>query len=397
MRRVLLDCLVVAGLLLTGTTSAGALQVAAVTPLPVGQGGAVPVDWPRVWQAFNEARIGAVDSLLSGALDSLSYVCPMRTKSCGPDAGDSRRDYFDLDSHYYFAIFPSRIDRVSPSGETLPPAWRLARVLLHRPAVEPYDRILPDVDGQDARLFEVVFFPGDLTQLDEDALAADSTAPGFGSVYEFTATSDPFTDALPGFIQKYLPLDLIRTAFADGGPTLFLVNEVPVPIRRASIKISDEFRPGGPRPVLKAVDTYHVEPAAHWTPGIVVGAAYRSRGSQNLKIDNGEIAIDAVDETLTMGVINWHPAGFQPRSSRMTAAERFRLFAAIIATPKPGFGAGIGLAFLRGLSINTGFGGLAVKTTRSGDEIGGTPGRPDDPFRTGIRWVAFLAAGFAFK
>jgi len=118
--------------------------------------------------------------------------------------------------------------------------------------------------------------------------------------------------------------------------------------------------------------------------------------------DYGYYAAAPPANFLAAAILNIHPFKYDPESSKMTFAERFRLFTGIVLNPDAGVCAGAGFALLRGLSINGGLAlmGIPMANNPRALVVNGRdktlPENPKDPFKTKWRTAGFIGVGYSF-
>jgi hypothetical protein len=128
---------------------------------------------------------------------------------------------------------------------------------------------------------------------------------------------------------------------------------------------------------------------------LIVGA---SLSEDRVKLDDSGVLVrDPLPRQMTMLMLHWSPAGYDPDSPKIQPSERWRLFAAGVLTPDFGLAVGGSMLVVRGLGVNAGAGLLFAKGLNSGDQVGSPPSNGTDAFRVARAWVAFTGINVGFK
>jgi hypothetical protein len=129
----------------------------------------------------------------------------------------------------------------------------------------------------------------------------------------------------------------------------------------------------------------------------ISGVIVKSHDSEGrVKISGGNLTRDPLVGNLTMGAVNIHLLPYDPDTPDMTRRERVRFFAGGVLLPNFGFGGGLGVGIVRGLSINVGYARLFTNTLADGESLNTAP-QMTNPFRLSTSGAVFIGAGFTFK
>ena len=167
-------------------------------------------------------------------------------------------------------------------------------------------------------------------------------------------------------------------------------------------KVDDEFRKlvAAQQPEkLSGESTFNNIPLTRWSFGILTSFILEASASKpRVKVGNdGKFASDPMPRPLSMFVVNFSPIGYDSDARSMSAAERYRLFAGVIATPDFGLGGGVNLGIWKGVGFNVGGGVTWVPTLHDDETLSDMPKRPQDPFATAWASVLFVGASYSFK
>lgn len=95
---------------------------------------------------------------------------------------------------------------------------------------------------------------------------------------------------------------------------------------------------------------------------MTAAAILRSTGDQRGAVEDGKLARKELQgEALTSLNVTWHPVAFDPTNSKLTAAERWKLFAGVVTTPELGVSAGIDLSIYKNFGLSLGYGYMRVE------------------------------------
>jgi len=139
-------------------------------------------------------------------------------------------------------------------------------------------------------------------------------------------------------------------------------------------------------------------PLTRFSFGLMTGVSFlRSSSAPRVEVDDGLLAHDPLDRTITMVTFNGAFTKYDADAFSITTLERHRWFVGAAITPS--FGAGFGYTFLptRGLGINVGYAVLGITVADGGKAIGEAPVDTADPFKLGVTGTAFLGLSYNFK
>ncbi len=156
---------------------------------------------------------------------------------------------------------------------------------------------------------------------------------------------------------------------------------------------------------VEAETEYSNIPLAQCSFGLVSALPIRNDFSRNrVKVaDIGVYANHPLKGPLMAAIVNYHPVKYNPQSPHLQAGERYRLFVGGVLSPELGVCAGVGVAILRGLSLNAGIAylGIPVKNDPAIVLIDGLtyekPADPIHPFKTKWGNVFFVGFGYSFE
>lgn len=133
--------------------------------------------------------------------------------------------------------------------------------------------------------------------------------------------------------------------------------------------------------------------------GVIAGVITAVPGSHDrYKVGgDGKLVLDPLTGGMSIAAVNIHPWRFNSAATSITARERFRFFVGPVLTPEFGLAAGAGVAVIRGLSINAGYGVVRINTLRAGDQAGSPPTDKNRPFSNGTAGFLFFGLGYNFK
>jgi hypothetical protein len=136
-------------------------------------------------------------------------------------------------------------------------------------------------------------------------------------------------------------------------------------------------------------------PRSHLTVGLATAVLVDAwQSSTRVNVQNGKIAANPLSRSVSMGIVNWFPAGFNSKSPSLTNEERYRLFFGVAFTPEFGPVAGGAIALNKSLAVNVGGVLMLIDVTKTGETIGAAP-VSDSPFKVGVALGWF--AGFSFN
>lgn len=166
-------------------------------------------------------------------------------------------------------------------------------------------------------------------------------------------------------------------------------------------KVDDEFRKlivAQQPEKITGDSSFANTPLTHWSFGALTSFATRASASKSrIKVGNdGKLVSDPMPRQMTLFVMNWSIAGFDPDGPRMSMAERVRPFVGVIATPDFGLGGGLSIGIWRGVGLNLGAGVTWIATLRPDEQLGGPPSDTNAPFATGVAKVLYVGASYNF-
>lgn len=167
----------------------------------------------------------------------------------------------------------------------------------------------------------------------------------------------------------------------------------------AALQVEEQFLDliSAPK-TTKATGSFSYEnvPLSRFGLAVMAGIITNADDSDRVKLDSGKLAADPLNGTMAALAVNIHPFKFDPVPTKMSLAERLRIFIGASFSPEPGVIGGVGIGLVRGLSVNVGYGNMWVDVVKEGDEIGQEPTDPEKPFETGRRNFWFAGFGYNF-
>jgi hypothetical protein len=308
----------------------------------------------------------------------------------------SGTDFFNF-NNYYVAVFPSSVGAKRV----------IVRALVQKEA-EKYTTILPGISYSDS-LHEVFLFSG--TYPDSLKPLPDSMGfcPQLESTYDIERLQDPIVTQVSDFLKTVVPTVGnyvgVRT-LADTVPMCsrkrlgFVVSRVKIPFNRAEIQINDKlyFDPAKTDSAVGET-TYYNYPKTWLRFGALGGYILFDGGDESVKVEDGVIVYDPMENALLMGIMNVYFSPYQAESPE-TGGPIPGMFIGIPVLPQLGLSLGLSLTWdtpaLRSFSLNVGGAYLLVRTTRNDDEIGAEPQDPENPTATGGRYAFFLGIAYSF-
>jgi hypothetical protein len=130
----------------------------------------------------------------------------------------------------------------------------------------------------------------------------------------------------------------------------------------------------------------------------LMGGVFLNAGTSapRAKIDSGKLAEDPIPYALTIAAIQFH-AGHDPTLTKMSRAERVRLFVGTVLTPSIGVAMGGGWAPVRNLSLNIGYAVMLIRTPKDTEQFGEAPKDKDQPFDAAAGYGPFFSLGYKLK
>ena len=323
-------------------------------------------NWAKLYMSGDWARLSAeLDARLNGV-----------TVPAVPGGG-SDDVIINAKNSTYVVVFPSSFR--TTDGELL-------RVLFRRPAPEPYATTIVD-----SRVVDEIF----VSQRSTDTLA---------TFYVSTDIDDPLSAGLAGFVKQFDPKLLgpffPLAADTSGGNVdhAIKVRRVMLPSPRAKIEIKDELRLVGAAKPIALTTTWSAVPLTRVSLGVLYGVMASSHsGGTRVKLANGKLVADPLSGGLTAALVNVHLQRYDGSRKRLTAAERWRVFAGPVLTPELGIVVGVGASVVRGLTLNVGYSGLRVNGLGPNEKLDAAPVNARDPFTHKVAGVTVFGLSYTFK
>ena len=299
--------------------------------------------------------------------DTLAAVlCAAKKASKLPGRASCDGDELELNGDAYFVVF------LTGSG-------LLARVpVVTRDEDEGWQPLLPPHD----KLYQVVL---------------DGNEWAMKSLYRYSSEADPMIAEIASLLKALNPIAavLVKRELPD---LSLLVAEVPVPIRRGKLKITDEMELSPKDTVanlVKLETEWKVEPATRVALSAFAGAGFSGSGDSHVKVEDGAFAVNDLTSAVTGAGAFFRFAPVQPSAGPQKFPEQLGGFVGGIVTPRPGVMAGLGLDLVPGARLMTGYGVMVVNVPTNGG-VGDAPADPEDPFDRGLHglWLAGLGISF---
>ena len=112
--------------------------------------------------------------------------------------------------------------------------------------------------------------------------------------------------------------------------------------------------------------------------------------------DAGTLVADPLNRVMTMAFVNWSPRGYDAESTRVSKAERTRLFFGAALTPDFGTVIGANVLIARGIGITVGVAMLFGKGATK-EEIGAPPANSQDAYRLTVSSALFTGISYNYK
>jgi len=125
------------------------------------------------------------------------------------------------------------------------------------------------------------------------------------------------------------------------------------------------------------------------------GLVGKVRGPEKMKVDDGKYASDPLARAAVMAAVTFHKP-FDSTLGAMSKAERFAGFAGAVLTPAAGFGTGVSVGIIRGLSANLGYLWVWVPTSSNGAATGAGAAEGNQ-LSYKVNRGLFVGGGYVFK
>lgn len=316
--------------------------------------------------------------------------------------GDLAADY---DDGSRWPALQDRLRQILDSCDLPAPASDVATVVTFIAGEKPYTVVLPATQPYaltmlgKKEILVVVLVNG------EEAVAAPTD-------FKFMSKrlDDPLVGAIPSFVRaitdaagKGLSVQVQPPPPQDGKtpppPAIMAyATQVSVPFSRASIAESGtvQIKVNTETKKVPVAATYANTPLSRLRFSTLAGGLVgKVRGPEKMKVDSGSYASDPLGRAAIMAAVMFHRP-FDSTVADMSKAERFAGFAGAVLSPAAGFGAGLSVGIIRGLSANVGYMWVWVPTSSNGAATG-TAAVEGNQLSHKVNRGLFIGGGYVFK